>query len=156
MLERSIMSWCAAVVLTASLMVAPAQASLGDTVSSVQSDAQHLKASVRITQSANYSVHELQATGGTTVREYISPEGKVFGVAWQGAARPDLQQLLGTYYQSVVQAVQAEKAQHPGRHPISIQQPGLVVQMGGHQRAFSGRAYLPSMMPSAVRAEEIR
>jgi hypothetical protein len=115
-----------------------------------------MKASVRVKQAANYSVHELQATGGSTVREYVSPEGKVFAVAWEGPARPDLEQLLGPYYQQAVQAVQASKSQRVGRRPISIQQPNLVVQMGGHQRAFSGRAFIPDMMPSAVRNEEIR
>jgi hypothetical protein len=154
--QRSTIPWCVALISISFLMSLSASASLGDNVSSVQSDAQHLKASVRVTQTQNYAVHELQASGGTTVREYISPEGKVFAVAWQGPARPDLQQLLGTYYETVVQALQADKAQHPGRHPISIQQPGLVVQMGGHQRDFSGNAYVPALMPSAIRAEEIR
>ena len=77
-------------------------------------------------------------------------------MSWEGPVRPDLQQLLGPYYQQVLQAVQAEKAQHPGRHPISIQQPGLVFQFSGHQRALSGRAYVPQLMPAAVRAEQIR
>jgi Protein of unknown function (DUF2844) len=142
------MSVCAATV--------PAHAALGDTVSSVQSDAVHMRTSVRVKQSANYAVHEMQAAGGTNVREYVSPAGKVFAVAWDGPARPDLQQLLGSYYQKFVQAVQASKAQRVGRQPISVKEPGLVVQMGGHQRAFVGRAYLPQAVPSAVTKEEIR
>jgi hypothetical protein len=115
-----------------------------------------MKASVRVKQAANYSVHELQAAGGATVREYVSPQGKVFAVAWEGPARPDLEQLLGPYYQQALEAVQASKSQRVGRRPISVQQPNLVVQMGGHQRAFTGRAYIPDMMPTAVRNEEIR
>ena len=110
---------------------------------------------MRVTQATSYQVHEMQAPG-STVREYVSPDGKVFGVAWQGSARPDLQQVLGSYYATVQQAVQKEKSQRAGRHPISIQQPGLVVQMGGHQRNFSGRAYIPNMVPSSVKAAEIR
>jgi len=158
MLRRSLVrrSFCAAVAVSALMFSCSASASLGDDVNSVQSDATHLKASVRVTQSANYSVHEMQAAGGTAVREYISPTGKVFAVAWQGAARPDLQQLLGSYYSRVAQAVQAEKMKRVGRHPISIQEPDLVVGTGGHPRAFTGRAYVPSIMPAAVRTEEIR
>jgi hypothetical protein len=131
-------------------------AALGDSVSSVQADAQHMRASVRVTQTAKYAVHEMDSTGGATVREYVSPEGKVFGVAWQGPQRPDLQQVLGTYYQQMVDTVRAEKMKHPGRHPVSLHTPGLVVEMSGHQRAFSGRAYVPDMVPSTVQPHDIQ
>jgi hypothetical protein len=30
------------------------------------------------------------------------------------------------------------------------------VEMGGHMRALSGRAYVPDMLPQSVRAEEVR
>jgi hypothetical protein len=33
---------------------------------------------------------------GDVVNEYVSSEGKVFAVAWKGAAMPDLNQTLGT------------------------------------------------------------
>jgi len=146
--------WTAAAV---SLLAAlPATASLGDNESSVQTDAQHLRASVRVAQQNNYTVHEMTASAGTTVREYVSPEGKVFGVSWQGPARPDLQQLLGSYYQRASDLVQQQKSQRNGRHPISVSEPDLVVQMGGRQRAFAGRVYVPSLMPSNVTAQEIR
>jgi len=132
----------------------PASAALGESVSTVQADAQHMRASARVRQANGYEVHEMQV-GSAAVREYAS-DGKVFAVAWQGMARPDLRQLLGSYYPQVQQAVAAEKAQHAGRHPVSIRQGDLVVQMGGHQRAFVGRAYVRNMMPASVKAEEIR
>jgi len=155
MISRSQFLWSIALfAVTAFPFSPPAHASLGGDANSIQGDAQHLRATVRVTQSSNYSVQEMQVAGAT-VREYVSG-GKVFAVTWQGAARPDLQQLLGPYYARLTQEVQADKIKHPGRHPISIQQSDLVVQMGGHQRAFSGRAYVPNMMPAAVRAEEIR
>jgi hypothetical protein len=94
-------------------------------------------------------------SAGATVREYVSG-GKVFAVAWQGTARPDLQQLLGPYYTRAMELVRADKLKRPGRHPISIHQSDIVFQMGGHQRGFVGRAYVPDMVPSAVRAVEIR
>lgn len=148
---------CLALTAVAMALAAiPASASLGQTVSSVTTDAQHLRASVRVTQAANYSVQEMQAAGGNVVREYVSPQGQVFAVAWQGHFRPNLQQLLGSYYTRAQQLVQAEKTKHAGRHPISIQQPDLVVQMGGHQRAFSGRVYIPNLVPANVRAQDIR
>jgi len=138
------------------LLTLPAAASLGDNEASVQTDAQHLRASVRVAQKTNYNVHEMLGTAGTTIREFVSPEGKVFGVSWSGPVRPDLQQLLGSYYQRASQLVQQDKAQRNGRHPISISQPDLVIQMGGHQRAFSGHVYVPSLTPANVTAQEIR
>jgi hypothetical protein len=32
----------------------------------------------------------------------------------------------------------------------------LVVRIGGHVRAFVGRAYVPEMLPSGVRAEDVQ
>jgi hypothetical protein len=91
-----------------------------------------------------------------TVREFVSSAGKVFAVAWQGPIHPDLQQLLGTYYEQYTQAVQAQRATRKGRGPLLIQEPGLVVQVSGHMRAFVGRAYVPQMMPAGVKVEDIR
>jgi Protein of unknown function (DUF2844) len=138
------------------LAAIPASASLGDNEASVGTDAQHIRASVRVTQKTNYTIHEMDGAAGTKIREYVSPEGKVFGVAWQGPARPDLQQLLGSYYARASQLVQQEKAQRNGRHPISIKASDIVVQMGGHPRDFNGQVYLPSLTPSNVSAQEIR
>jgi len=87
------------------------------------------------------------------VREYVSPSGTVFAVAWQGAAKPDLKQLLGSHYDEVQQAV-ASRAAHRG--PIVIHEPGLVFEMGGHMRAIAGRAYLPQLLPSGVQADAVR
>jgi hypothetical protein len=79
----------------------------------------------------------------------------VFGVAWQGQRIPDLRQLLGAYYDQYERAAAAARiARHRG--PLVIQEPGLVVQSGGHMRAYSGWAYAPDLLPAGVRAEEIR
>jgi len=133
-----------------------AAAELGGDVSSVLTDQARMKATVKSTESRSYTVQELKDPSGTVVREYVSPEEKVFAVAWQGPFLPNLRDLLGQYFTAYSQALQAAKARHPGRGPVNIQQPGLVVQSGGHARAFTGRAYLPSLMPQGVQAEEIR
>jgi len=39
---------------------------------------------------------------------------------------------------------------------VQIQEPGLVVQVAGHMRAFFGKAYVPQMLPAGIRAEDIR
>ncbi len=130
-------------------------AALGGDVSSVHSDATHLRANLRVTPNAFYALHEIQTPTGTTVREYVSPAGRVFAVAWQGPWLPDLSQLLGPYFTQYQQAAQSPK-QRLARAPISIHQSNLVVEQSGHMRSFVGRAYLIDQLPSGVTAESIR
>jgi hypothetical protein len=144
----------------------PAWASLGGDAASIEADQVHMQGTrtiqtqtnqARTTSSASsYTVHEIQAGSGTVVREYLSPEGKVFAIGWQGRWMPDLRQLLGGYFEQYRAALQAQSGPRMVRRPVAIEQPGLVVQVGGHLRAFSGRAYVPGMLPSGVRAEEIQ
>jgi hypothetical protein len=134
----------------------PAFAVLGGDESSVAADMAQMKATVRVTPGATFAVHEVKASSGPVVREYVSPAGRVFGVAWQGSSIPDMQQLLGTYFQQYSTASQAAKAGHPGRRPLNIQLPGLVVQTSGHMRSLYGRAYDPSLLPQGVSADAVR
>src|SRR5690349_6974879 len=92
---------CAAVAL---LLPLGAWAALGGDVSSVESDTAQSGGTVRILKMTTHSVHEIRTASGVTVREYVSPAGKVFGVAWQGHTNPDLRQVLGTYYEQMVAA----------------------------------------------------
>jgi len=140
-------------MLTISL---PAFAGLGEDVSSVQADQAHMQGSLRTTQTQAYTLHEIQAPSGIVVREFVSPTGKVFGVAWQGPWPPDMRQILAGYFGQYQQAAQAQVNSHAGRKPLVIDQPGLVVQSGGHMRSFTGRAYIPEMLPQGVSAEAIR
>lgn len=130
----------------------PARASLGGTQASVETDRLKVGATLRVVPSAAFSVHELQTPSGTVVREFVSPAGIVFGVAWQGPSMPDLRQVLGTYFDRYVEATATRKA----RGPVAVEQPGLVVQSAGHLRAFVGRAYIPEALPQGVTAEAIR
>ncbi len=129
-------------------------AALGGDLSSIQSDGAHLRASVRTTQAAGYTVHEMQTASGIKVREYLSPSGTVFGVAWEGPAKPDLRQVLGTYFDQFIQA--AEQKPRKGHGPLVIELPDLVVVSAGRMRAFSGHAFLPQMLPEGVRAAAVR
>jgi hypothetical protein len=147
----------AAILSITTLMIAtPAFAALGEDASSVQTDTAHMQGSLRSTQSQAFTVHEITAATGTTVREYASPSGKIFAVAWQGPWLPNMRQLLSSYFAQYEQALQAGGPGRAGRRPLLIEQPGLVVQSGGHMRFFFGRAYIPQMMPQGVRAEDIR
>jgi len=137
------------------VLSSPALAALGGDVSSVEADRAHLKAtSLEVKQAATYEVHSIQAPGGTVISEYVSPAGRVFAVAWHGPFMPEMQQILGSYFQQYSSALEAKKPY--GRRPLNIQQPGLVVQTGGHMRAYFGRAYLPEMLPAGLKADEIK
>jgi hypothetical protein len=64
-----------------------------------------------------------------------------------------LRQTLGQYFDNFVTAAQAKHADH---HHLQIQRSDLVVQAGGHMRAFSGRAYLPQAVPAGVSIGDLR
>jgi len=144
------------VLLAAFALPRPLSASLGGDATSVESDRAKMQASLQTTNKDRFTVHEMKSANNVTVREFVSPTGKVFGVAWQGPTRPDMQQLLGSYFDQFIQAAQKQKSQTKRRGQLSINEPGLVVHMSGHQRYFVGQAYIPQMLPSNVQAEEIR
>jgi hypothetical protein len=131
-------------------------AALGGDATTVQADQAHFQATLHAVRADTYTVQELHSADGTIVREYVSPQGKVFGVAWQAPWPPDMEQLLGTYYEQYSQARQSTTAARGGRRPLKIEQNDLVVHIAGHPRAFSGQAYVPSMVPQGVKAEDIR
>jgi hypothetical protein len=128
-------------------------AALGGDVTSVQKDAEQFKSEIRATQKTGYAVHEMKTSGGTVIREYVSPAGKVFAVSWQGPFVPDFQQLLGTYHQNFTAAAQNR---HGIRGPLSINEPGLVLVSGGHMRSYRGSAYIPQLLPEGVHADAIQ
>lgn len=149
-------------LLTLSVLVAafalprPISASLGGDATSVESDRARLQASLQTTNNDRFTIHEMKSPNNVTVREFVSPAGKVFGVAWQGPTRPDLHQLLGTYFDQFIQAAQNQKSKTKSRGPLFINEPGLVVHSSGHQGYFVGQAYLPQMLPANVQAQEIQ
>ena len=129
----------------------PALAALGDTVESVATDQKMLRASIKVSQANGYTVHEMTADNGVVVNEYVSTAGKVFGVSWKGSTMPDLSQLFGLYFQEF-------RASLPGkaRRHAAVRSGNLVVDSRGHQRDFSGRAYVTSLLPAGVCAEVIQ
>lgn len=110
----------------------PARASLGGDITSVQADQALMKGTLQSTKTASYTIEEVKAPTGLLVREYLSAGGQVFAITWQGSTRPNLQQILGTYFQTYTQAAQAQKGRRVARGPVVLKQGGLVVEMGGH------------------------
>ena len=152
--DRTLTSWFM-VGIGCLALSCPALAALGGDVTSVEADQAHMKASVAVKQAEGYTVRALRTPGGTVVSEYVSPAGRVFAVAWHGPFFPEMQQILGSYFQQYSAALQARKKVY-GHHPLNLEQPGLVVQSAGHMRAYVGRAYIPEMLPAGLKAEEIK
>jgi hypothetical protein len=159
--SRTLTRWMSTAAASMTLVVlglsVRASASLGGDVSSVQADQARMQgALMKITNGDTYAVHEMRASSGTTVREYVSSSGRVFAVAWQGPSIPDLRQVLGTYFTPYAQAAQAAQKKRAGHGPLLIQEPNLVAEVSGHPRAFVGRAYLPQLVPAGIHPDAIR
>ena len=139
-------------------------ATLGDNSGSVLTDQARMKGTLRSVDNRTYVLHEITMESGAKVREYVSPAGAVFGVAWEGQFPPDFKQLLGPYYEQVQQALaQQGSAQQSGdqptrrrRGPVTIETPSIVFLQSGHMRSFHGQAYIPQLVPQGVQASDIR
>ena len=144
------------VLAVAGLSAAPAaRAALGADISSIDADRISMKGALTgFSTVKGYAVHEITTAAGVHVREYLTSDGKVFAVSWQGPFIPDLRQMLGTYYASYAQAASAP---HVGGHRhLRIERPGLVVESNGRMRAFYGRAWDPALLPPNFIAADIR
>ena len=131
-----------------------ASATLGENSSSTESDRATMNGTLQLLPAAKYTVHEIQTPSGTTIREYVAPAGTVFAVAWKGPVMPDLRLALGRYFDRYVAA--AAGKQTGGRRQTEVREADLVVQSNGQMRSFSGRAFLPQLLPQGVAVEEIR
>jgi hypothetical protein len=141
----------------ADLAISPqAQAVLGESADSVASDRRALSAVQRGTQVHNRYTTEEIASDSTVVREYVSPSGVVFGIAWNGLAYPDLTPLLGSYasdYRAALKEVQRK----PGvKRRQVVKTDCVVVEKWGHMRNLRGRAYVPALIPPGVTVDEIK
>jgi|SRR5579863_1891238 len=147
------MSYYARTILSVPLALVlgsmPARAGLGQPEASVTSDQLHMKSEHRVQDFQAYKVHELATTEGAVVREYVSPEGTVFGVTWQGRSTPDMNQLLGNYVNNFETATR-DQTQIRQRRGITIKTNDLVYTNFCRMGVCSGSAYAPKLVPSNV------
>jgi hypothetical protein len=142
-------------VLALPAWAAPACAGLGGDAAGVLGDASALHAAVSALSLQQYDIREIAAESRMRLREYLNRDGIVFAVDWSGPVMPDLQRLLGPYFEEYTTALAALKS--PGRHrSVRIASSGLVVESGGHLRAYAGRAYLPALVPAGVSMSDLR
>ena len=135
--------------------VGPVWAVLGESDDSIASDEKALSAVRSAAAVRNgYTVHEIQSNLNT-VREYVSPSGVVFGIAWNGRGHPDLTPLLGSYAGEYNEA-RRTTPREPGRRSSSVRTDRIVVEKWGHMRNLQGRAYAPALIPPGVSVDEIK
>jgi NADPH:quinone reductase-like Zn-dependent oxidoreductase len=90
-------------------------------------------------------------TGGN-IREFVADSGKVFAVSWSGGWRPNLREMMGKHYDRYLAAA---KERRMARGLFRLELPGMVVVMGGHQRAFFGHVYLTDLLPAELTLEDL-
>jgi hypothetical protein len=106
-----------------------------------------------VTQQPGYSVRTTTLSTGTEVHEYVSDQGIVFAVSWQGPFKPNLRKLLGRHFGKI--------ANHEGRKAKSsrsqkeLKDSEVVIRTSGHMRAYEGQAWLPSQFPAGFSEENI-
>ena len=142
-----------AAVGMAPLWAGAARAALGSDAASVLADGASMHAGVQSEMWRQFEVLEISAAAGLSVREYLNKDGIVFAVSWNGPVPPDLERLLGTNYSTYAAALAA--VVNPGIHrSLRLESSGLIVELGGHLRAYSGRACLAALLPPGVTATE--
>ena len=114
-------------------------------------------AALGVLSAQGVQVHTLTQADGSTVRQYVSADGRVYAVAWNTRYKPRLSELLGTHFSAYAQAGRRAMQQRPGvLHQARLQQGDLVVESAAHLNAFVGRAYLRSRLPAATAPDAIR
>ena len=154
MKQNQIISGC--MVLVAVLASSQwAHAALGESSETIIADRKALQAVHRATTPhKGYTVEEI-VSDATAVREYVSPSGVVFGIAWNGYIHPDLTQLLGSYW-GEYSAAQRKAGRKFGSKRQQLATDNIVVEKWGHMRNLRGRAYVPGLLPAGMRIDEIK
>ncbi len=132
------------------------QAALGESEDSVAADQSALSAVNRVTTACQgYTIHEF-TMDGTAVREYVSPSGIVFGIAWNGLIHPDLKPLMGSYAGEYEAALKRTPPKPGISRNARWETDRVVVEKWGQMRNLQGRAYAPALIPPGVSIDEIK
>jgi hypothetical protein len=102
------------------------------------------------------SMHAISLSDGSSIREYVTPAGIVFAVAWSTRFKPNLQALLGQHAASFDAAASAALRLPGIKRQVVLKHGDLVAHSAGHLNAFVGQAYLASLVPEGVHVEDLR
>lgn len=113
-----------------------AHAQLGQTLSAASgaSPAPHV-----LHQGSPWTTSSSTDAQGVTTQQFVNSAGTVFAVSWSGPVKPNLQQLLGSYFSQMPQGLGNVLQNSAG---------DLVVYSSGFMPHFQGYAYLKSQTPA--------
>lgn len=129
--------------LAAGLFSCAAWAALGGPPADLAAHAVAARSSTVTSGSATYTVSESTLDSGIIVRQYVDAGGTVFAVSWSGPSAPDLQELLGAHFETMV----ANAGQRGQRSRLNLRRSDVVITTAGHMGALEGRAWVPSKLP---------
>jgi hypothetical protein len=135
----------AALAFACALWAPSARATLGSDAASVDANQHALVATRQIVKLPSGERHDLALPSGVIVREYVAPGGAVYAVTWSEPRVPDLREVLGPYFAQL-----GARASHGGHHRMNVAAQDFVVRSSGHGHTFSGRAWVPSLVPAGV------
>jgi hypothetical protein len=147
-----------AAVALAALMAPSANAVLGGDAASIPAGQARLGGERRQVLSIHpqVSMHEVVMADGSSIREYVSPSGIVFAVAWSTRYKPNLESLLGQHLATYTAAA-SDAMKTPGiKRNVLLRRDDLVVHSAAHLNSFVGKAYLQSLVPQGVSVNELR
>jgi len=130
-----------------------ARAALGANADSVEADRVVMRGLVRPAAPTVLQKQQLQLPSGTVVTEYLNGSGTVYAVTWRGPSLPNLRQVLGNYFVNYQNAARTPVVRH---RLVRVSTPNLVIESSGKMRAFVGRAWVPTLLPSGVTAADIQ
>ena len=150
-----IVPWCALLLINVWYTTAAA-AALGDPVEPSDSEQASFHKEELQGQGKNFYTVRTSMLQKVQLHEYISNAWIVFAVTWQGMRHPDLSPILGRYAGPYEAACERDAAATRG-HPYVgvVRGEDIVVEKFGHMRAVKGRAYVPSLLPSGVKTDEL-
>ena len=143
---------CASVLVSAMSAPCASHAELGGTATSTRATG---GAVVHSLQNGPFQVRTMTDEGGTTINEYSSSAGRIFAYTWQGPTMPDLQTLLGNFYESWRDGATSYRTPVSSLHSTRVTRSDVVVESGGMMRSYVGRAWLPGALPAGVSADDL-
>ncbi|MDR3412443.1 MAG: DUF2844 domain-containing protein [Formivibrio sp.] len=130
------------------------QAGLGSTPANLGQQVIATKENPMSTGSSSYTYLEKTLDSGTAVHEYVAADGAVFAVSWSGPYLPDLKEILGAHFDTMV--AQSGKQARAGRSPLFLQRDDVVIVSAGHMGAFEGKAWIPGKLPAGFKPNDIK
>ena len=152
-------AWAVPMLTVSLVLVAlPAHAVLGGDVSTVAADQTRLRGArhAAVIAGASLRTHEITMADGSSIREFVTPSGIVFAVAWSTRFKPDLEALFGAHAPAYAAAA-SEALRTPGiRRHVELRRGDLVVHSTAHLNVYVGRAWLQSLVPQGVDVDALR